>query len=148
MSYDKRALVGKKVLIVEDHPAYSENTMSYLQALGLEVISTRSLLGALNVVSKSKESFDIALIDIYLPLEDGGIDRQNMGIYLAAIIKMIWIDVPVVGISNYVEEIPEGLISVFSDVLKKREVFMQRNGLEKLLDTIYSNLTSSDLESI
>ena len=142
MDYNKKLLIGKTALVVEDHPAYNENVTSHLQTLGLDVISTFSLLQALKVASEQSKPIDIALIDVYLPLDDGGIDHAGMGFYLAAILKTLWGDIPIIGISNYIEEITESERSVFSDLLRKRELFMQRNGIQKLSDVILDCLKS------
>lgn len=143
MPYNKKQLKEKRALVVEDHPAYSEYTTAALQSLGVEVHPTFSVLGTLTVVANLKQPFDLAMVDIYLPLEDGGIDRQNMGIYLSAILKSVSLDLPIIAISNYVEEIPSSFNYLFADVLKKRDVFMHRNGAQTLIDSVYSTLTNS-----
>ena|SRR2546426_4119549 len=144
MAYDKKILLGKSALVVEDYPAYAEHTTAALQSFGMEVHATHSVIGALVLASKLKEQLDVAVVDVYLPLEDGGIDRQDMGIYLSAILKRLWIDVPIIAISNYVEEIPRAFDSTFAAALKKRDVFMQRNGIQLLMDAVYSTLTNSE----
>lgn len=66
---ETRALIGKKVLLVEDMPDNQKLISLYLQKLGCEI--TLADNGRAGVEKACTEAFDVVLMDIQMPLMDG-----------------------------------------------------------------------------
>ena len=63
-------LKGKKLLIVDDHPASREILLHYAKSWGLDPIAVASGAEAMDLILKD-EKFDVAILDMQMPGMDG-----------------------------------------------------------------------------
>ena len=137
---NKDHLAGKHILIVEDDRMVAGNLQAYLQDVGCTVVCAFSSNKGLEAIKKSKKSFDIGLIDLYLPINEGDKPELGVGIKLAETIHTQSKHTRLIGISLFHDEnIGKALSRHFAGFIKKGELFGGDNDPSStLLELLYS----------
>lgn len=136
------SLKGKRILIVEDDRMLAEHLQAYLQEAGGEVKCALSKASGLDVAKKKNAIFDLALVDVYLPLRDRGTPLFGKGVELAAELKGVFPSMIIIGLSHYFDErVGKAISKNFAAFIQKRDLFMSEEKPSlKLLELIQSCL--------
>ncbi|HVF41932.1 MAG TPA: TIR domain-containing protein [Pyrinomonadaceae bacterium] len=95
---------GKRVLVVEDDRTFAEHLQAYLQMAGCQVVCAWSQAGCLEIFKNSDSPFDVALVDLYLPVDDTSMSDFGVGIKLAETLRRLAPKLKIIGLSHYYEE--------------------------------------------
>lgn len=97
--------VGKSILLVEDNNSYSHFLEMQLKSKGFTVLIAGSFQGAVEILDQGDE-IHLALVDMYIPDEEGGRDRVQRGEQLCYLIKGRIPEAIILGMSNNLESEP------------------------------------------
>lgn len=93
VDYQVPALVGKKLLVVDDNEAMLTAVSKVLRHAGAQVESADSAAGAIRLISEKHSEFDAVLTDLRMPVASGKT--------ILSAIKSLHPEIPVVIMSAY-----------------------------------------------
>lgn len=140
----KPQLAGKRILIVEDDRMLAEHLQAQLQQAGCFASFAFSQVGALKKLQQNESAFDVAILDFYIPMNDGGRPQFDIAPQLAEELHQTSPDLYIIGLSNYFHELTGRAISKhFNAFIQKRDLFFdQGTPSNKLVEVIETHLRS------
>ncbi len=124
-----KALPDRSLLLVEDDSALSRLVVSHMEALEWSVAVASSSASALDLIRDTESVYAYAMIDIYLPLEDGTPAEAYVGYQLAEQIAQVSPETRMIGMSQFLPA-DQGLRSSgrFDAFVEKRELIQNPTG--------------------
>lgn len=137
------SLRGTHILIVDDDRMVTENLQASLQMAGSNVTCAWSRTGALKAVQRRKEAYDLALIDLYLPINDGGRPAFGTGLKLAEILRKTSPKLKLIGISLFHDEsIARAFRKYFATFVRKADLFADESTAKaRVLEIVEGSLS-------